>query len=692
MTTLPFTTSRPCPRPSVVTRVLSRPAVVLVVIVVTSMALRLMTVVRHTSPRTFPDEYIYAVLARSLASGDGFSIRGEAAHFPAILQPLLTAPFWALGDAVTAYRLTQFLNVVAVSLAALPIYWLTRRIGAPAWQALCCAALAVALPTLVFSSYVMADAIAYPLVLGAVCAGVAALDRPTHWNQALFVLLAGLSVLARVQYVVVTAAFAVAALVIARGNPFLAARRHSVVAVLVGVPGLALVALGPGRVLGYYDGVLGLQVSTARLVHWACVDAMLLAYVIGVTVVPGAIAGFVTGFRRDAAGPHRALVAMITPLFALVLLETALYAASGSERFQERYLVALAPLLPVAFCAGARVLPAGKWLSVAVAGVLLFLSMFVPLSGYTALDGKKDSAFLMAVGWVEQHFGVGNTGLAIALIAAFFACVAAVAALGPRIGVPLALGLAVVAVALASMGATAYDAQAAKRMEATFSEGGSWTWVDDSGLGPTSVLVTPGADRATAEVQMFWNRNLGRVLRMPTAPEVDVFGDTLATIAADGELMAGGIPVRGPLLVEESISPILLDNARLVRRTVSATLWQPRGVVHVAMLTVGRYVDGWLDPKTRITVWPRQDGARTGIVVLRLSLPVGLAPAIVQLKAPGISRTVRIAPGDTVAVRVPVSARTGPFRIDLEGNTAILDGQRAVVARMERPQLLEQGR
>ncbi len=692
MTTLPLTAPRRRFGARALTAVVAHPASWLVLLVSASTATRLAAAWRHTSPRTFPDEYIYAALARSIAAGDGLVIRGQAAHFPAVLEPLLAAPLWLFGDAETAYRLTQGMHALAMSLAALPVYWLARRVGAPAWQALACGTFTVALPSLVFSSYVTADAVAYPLALGAIAAGVAALERPTRRNQVAFVALALLATLARVQYAVIPIAFAVTAVVVARGHLGLVLRRHRVVAVLFGVPGLALVALGPHRLLGYYEGILGFEVAPVTLAHWIGVDAMLIAFVAGIAVVPGAVAGLVTGLRRHAPGAHRAFAALATTFIALVLLEAALYAGNGSPRFQERYLIAIVPLLLVAFCVGVRALPSGRWITAAVAAALALLSMSIPLSGYAALDGKQDSPFLMAVARFQDHVGIANAGLVIALAIALLACASVVAALRPRIGVPIALGSAIIAVAAASLGATSFDVRAAQRMEATFADNGGWTWVDDRDLGLASVLVTPGADRAGTEVDLFWNRDLNRVLRMPNAPRVDVFGDTLTTITDNGGLVANGIPVRGPLLVEQSFAPILLDNARLVRRTASAALWQPRGEVQVAMLTVGRYIDGWLPPKAQITVWPRRDRIRTGVVELRLSLPAGLSRAVLRLTAPGVSRRIVVDPGRQVTVRVPVRAETEPIRISLRGQTAILDGERAVVARMEPPKLLERGR
>src|SRR5213078_4481349 len=129
----------------------------------------------HATPLYFPDEYIYASISRSLAEHGRPLIRGGPAHFPALLEPLAAAPFWLTNDPTLAYRLTQAENALAMSLAAVPVYLLVRRLGGGSWAALAAAALAVASPDLFFSSFVLADAIAYPLVLGAVYLGVRAL-------------------------------------------------------------------------------------------------------------------------------------------------------------------------------------------------------------------------------------------------------------------------------------------------------------------------------------------------------------------------------------------------------------------------------------------------------------------------------------------------------------------------------------
>ena len=84
-----------------------------------------------------------------------------------------------------------------MSLAAVPVYLLVRRLGGGAWAALAAAALTVVSPDLFFSSFLLADAIAYPLVLGAVYVGVRALAEPSRRLQLGFAALAVLATFAR---------------------------------------------------------------------------------------------------------------------------------------------------------------------------------------------------------------------------------------------------------------------------------------------------------------------------------------------------------------------------------------------------------------------------------------------------------------------------------------------------------------
>jgi hypothetical protein len=185
-------------------------------IVFGSFVLRVLGAVGHAAPRLFPDEYIYAALGRSLGEHGRPLVREGAAHFPALLQPILAAPLWGLADPATAYRLVQLENALFMSLAAIPAYLIASRLGLSKRYALFCGAFAVAIPDLVYSAYTLAEAVAYPLALASLYVGLVALDRPTARGQLSFLMVAGLTSAARPQYVVLFPAYALAAAIVDR--------------------------------------------------------------------------------------------------------------------------------------------------------------------------------------------------------------------------------------------------------------------------------------------------------------------------------------------------------------------------------------------------------------------------------------------------------------------------------------------
>ena len=92
-----------------------------------SFLVRYVAALGHTTPLYFPDEYIYSGIARSLAQSGRPLIRGSSAHFPALLEPLLAAPFWLTNDPGLAYRLTQAENALFMSLAAVTSFMRSER-------------------------------------------------------------------------------------------------------------------------------------------------------------------------------------------------------------------------------------------------------------------------------------------------------------------------------------------------------------------------------------------------------------------------------------------------------------------------------------------------------------------------------------------------------------------------------------
>ncbi len=643
--------------------------------------------VAHTTPRFFPDEYIYSSLARSLAHGS-LTIRGQSAHFPALLEPLLAAPTWWSGNVEVAYRLTQMLNVGAMSLAAVPVYLLARRSGLTRNAGLACAALAVASPAMLFSSYIMAEPIAYPLVLAAVAAAVAALDRPTRGNQVALLAFAGLAGFARVQFVVLVPAFLVAAVVVEGFHLRRLLRAYRLVFGVVATLAVAVALAGLGASLGYYRAVLHLRVDPIRITHWVGVDLMLLAYASGLALVPCALLGLASGFRRSAPRAHRAFAAMTVTVAAALLGQAALYASNGSERFMERYLFYLIPLVPIAFFLGLRHLPAGRWFVVAAALGLLLLTMRVPVTGYTVMTGRQDSPFLSGVFRLESAIGFGNGSLAIAAVAGLL-CLMAIGVGARTFGAAAAVAVALTFASFVAVGgaSASQDALAGESTRSTYLSADA-DWVDRSKLGPVALLSTPGSARVGAQLQLFWNRSLSRVILMKGADPIDVFGHETAAVRADGRLTAAGKSVRQPVLIEELGSRAALEGARLVRRTTVGSLWKPSRELRLGWLARGLNYDGWWDLTSRVTVWPRGDGPRVGTLELPFLLPPGYEPMSFRLIGPGVARTITVRSGKTTVVRIPVNAsKPVSFKLETRRPTEIPDG-RIVVAHGGTPRFI----
>jgi hypothetical protein len=630
-----------------------------------SFLLRFAAALWHTTPLYFPDEYIYSGIARSLAQSGRPLIRGSAAHFPAMLEPLLAAPFWLTNDPALAYRLTQAENALAMSLAAIPVYLLVRKLGGGAWAALAGAALTVASPDLFFSSFVLADAVAYPLVLGALYLGVCALARPSLRTQLGFAALAVLATFARIQYVFLPIVFVAASLVVERGSVRAVWARFRFSVLLYAAP-LALAAvLGPRRLLGYYSGVADLHVKPGAIAHWLGTDAMLLAYAASFALVPGAICGLVYALWKPQSREERGFAALTIGLLLGLFAEAGLYATNGSGRFQERYLMLLLPLTFPAFWLWLRRGGAARNAVALIAVGLVALSARVPLSGYTVSDSKQDSPFLMGVFRMEKAVGVGNGSLAIALAAAFLACLAAGAAFRTRLAW-IAVGATLVASCAVSVGAVSFDRRVSVNVRSTYLPPDA-SWIDHAHVGATTLIQTPATPHARAHEQLFWNSSLKHLAFLDQASPIDAFGSPRVKVADDGRFVIGGKTLRGPLAISNFAVRARLVGAVEVAHGAGYELWRPTGTPRMALFVGGLYQDDWLAPAGHLTLWPARNRRVEGTLRLPLSLPAGTKRTVLHLQGPGVDRRFAIAPGQNRVVTVQVSHR-GPWTLSFHSS------------------------
>src|SRR5213079_2707411 len=169
---------------------------------------------RVVAPWIMVDELIYSELAKSFASTGHFLVRDVHHGAYGAVYPLLIAPAWrAFGSVPDAYAAAKTIGSVLMSLAAIPVYFLARRVLTPL-PSLLAAVLAVAVPSLMYTGTLMTETVFYPLFVCVALALVLALERPTVMRQLALLGLCALAFLTRSQAIVLLPAVATAPLLL----------------------------------------------------------------------------------------------------------------------------------------------------------------------------------------------------------------------------------------------------------------------------------------------------------------------------------------------------------------------------------------------------------------------------------------------------------------------------------------------
>ena len=656
-------------------------------IVVASFLLRLVVGWLRATPTFFSDEYIYAELGRSLAETGRPLIRGASAHFPALLQPILTAPAWVFQEVGTSFRLVQLLGALAMSLAAVPVFLLARRLGLTGGIALALAGLAVAVPDMLYASWVVAEPFAYPLALGAVAVGTAALANPRPRNQLAFLVLAGLATLARVQFAALPVCFLGAALAVGARERRLrqALREQAPVLGALAVPVAVLFLSGPRRALGFYEGILDLDPFTPALAKWVGADALVLAYASGWVLVPGAALGLVLVLSRPRSRAELAFGAFGTLVAAAVLLEAAVYGLRG-DRVHERYFFYAAPLVGLLFALYARRGWPHRLVHAFLAAGLVAVSAQVPLSGFAAAEGKTNSPLLFAVAYLERR--LGDVGLASLVVAVLFGAASGAVVVATRLRrrmTRVAVALALALTTTTSAAAVLFGLENARAVERSVLARDP-SFVDHARVGSVALLHTRHSDRGLAMEVLFWNRSVDRAYVLPGGAAPDTFESTRLTVAADGTLLAAGRPVTGPLLADAYGDTLRLRDARTVGASPVYRLLAGGAPKQLALYAPGRYEDGWLAAQGSFRLWPDSAGAGlAGRLTFTLSGARDGNPVPVRFGlADGAFQSVTVPAGRSARVELPVCS-SGPWLASFTAPLTGTVGDRFVSLRASEP-------
>ena len=578
---------------------------VLSAIVAASALVRFAVALGRQTPAYFPDEYLYSELGRSISETGHPLVRGVNASFPALLQPVLTAPVWYLDDVATAYHAIQAINALVMSLAAVPVYLLARRVGTSTRIALLVALAAVAVPDLLYTGWILSEPFAYPLVALAALLAVRALEKPTAGAQIGFLAVSGLAAAARTQFIVLPLCYVAAAVVFFARTRGLgrAVRQTWIVGGVLLLGAAALVARG-GSGIGSYSNVLSFDLPRAVFISNLETQWLSLLYAGGWILVPGAIMGLGLMLARPQTRAELAFAAFTTALVAALLVQ-----ASGwgePTLMQERYTFYAVPLLAIAF--GRLVTRGWPWPRVhaLACGALLVVAATIPLSTYVAHFGNRHSVVLFAVARAEQLAGVGAGSLLFSVAAAGLAVAAAVLGLSKRSAWAI-LPVACVAWAVTGAAGASYEQSRSDSVRRSYLPGDP-SWIDHAGVGDVALLYSPGHYYRDGLEALFWNRSVKTILLLPGAIQADAFVAGSATIGADGSLSVDGHPVRGPLLVDNRVAKLRLRDATLVGTSPGYDLWKPHGAAQLATYSVGWSRDRWLARRS-FTVWaPRISG------------------------------------------------------------------------------------
>lgn len=510
-------------------------------LVIVSSAVRFALSSGVDAPWIAPDEQLYGLLGRSLVAGDGLSVLGERIPYYSLVYPLLVGLPFAWTGLEEGVRTVQFLQAVAMSLTAVPVFIWTRPIAGARW-ALAAAGLTVLIPGLAYSGLFMSEALYYLVATLAVWALAACLERPTLVRQGWLLGAVALALGTRLQAVGLAATIVLALGLVAVAERSLAPfRRLRPTLGVLGAGAALWVAVrvragGLGELLGAYAPLseadeysLG---DIAESLAWQTGAVALIT--VAVPLVALGILAWELVRGREEDPRVRALVASALAYAVVTLVVVGAFASRFVEHVTERQLLSVAPPIFVVFAvwlhrSAPRPQPATSLVAVAVAAAALLL----PLDRVTAPAAYADSPSMISLEQLNRHLdeapfeGVYAGALALLLLAAV---------LLPRPAVPTLAIVVALALGAASLVASIElrDRSQTER-ERTFA-GAPVDWIDAAGERDVALLVTDERFWPSTWELLFWNESIESVIRLRGADSHGVVPQEVATVRGDGAL------------------------------------------------------------------------------------------------------------------------------------------------------------
>jgi hypothetical protein len=499
----------------------------------------------------FADELIYMDATRSVADGHRPMERDQT-YGRGLLFPVAAAPVVAVSsNQLDAYRGLQWFNAFLFSLAAIPAFFIARRLLGAGWS-VAVAALTVAAPSAVYSGMILTEAAAYVTGTLALLALLQVVERPTARHQVVALGSVALAALARPQLVALGVALP-AGLALRRwllpraSRPAIRAglRRLWPTLAAVGfvlVVGTAALASGHASLRDYRDVFRSYDIAAVGRWSWYTLgDLGLYLAVIPLVAAPAALVDLWRRGREGSVRDASFLGVFVSINVVTILIVAAFSSASfGGQRLHDRYLFYVVPLWLVLFSLWlVRGAPA-SWHSLAV-GAGLSAALLATLPQHLLLRDTNLQFDAVATGlWsrVREVDAARPNVLRLLLLLAVIAALVAVLLAGRR---PLALLVPIVVVFVLNSvfvwQSRVHDADikvfADNRPE-------RWSWVDRAvprGAEVTDVVIESGrcepVNHGAFRWTEFFNGSITPVLRVGVPADITTDGRSVR-IGTDG--------------------------------------------------------------------------------------------------------------------------------------------------------------
>jgi len=653
----------------------ARPHVVTLAFVV---MLGIAVLVRLLLTRSFPapwimgDELHYSELAKSFASNGAMRLREEPSTLRSV-YPVLISPAWLFNSVGTSYALAKVINVLLMTLAAVPFFLWARRLVRPT-LALAGTLLFLLLPAALYANLIMTESAFLPAFLLSVLLAALALEHPTPMRQVLAIVSIALPVAIRAQGVVLVPILLTALLLkvlldarasgrISFGSLLAGLRTYLVTLAVVGGAALAYIALklvqghGLSSGLSAYSGAAQAHYSLRDVARWSVLHLAELVFAVGVIPASALIvlAGLAWAVPRATQPRERVFLALtVANTFWMVLLVGA-FASRYSLRIEERNMFYAEPLLLLAFVIWLdKGLPRPPRLTAAAVVVPAALLLSLPFESLFNLSLLGDTPGLIPLMRVAAHLKEGIDGVRVLLALGVLAAGVFFALVSSRWGVllaPIGIALFLVFSSVTVLKAWAGQARATHASQGT----NDLSWIDKT-IGSdadAAFLFTPDfqADPHPLLQSEFWNRSVRRVFLLD-AFDPNGYPAIPTTLNGAGRLVTAP-GTRQPKYVVTA--PGVDVEGKLLASTPRLALYRVASPLRLADRSSGLTADGWTGAEATYTRY--DPGAKLVLVDLsRPGLPV----------VPGRVRVELDSRGSTVAHRAWIarsdSEKTFRFR------------------------------